>query len=102
MNIGRIHFQRVALFAVAVLPFLYVQAALYVNASTLSEILGDGLGLLAPDGDAEPGGKVLLHSVLVLTLLIRGHGERADSRSLRRVTQLRVFAQVADDSYLVK
>ena len=92
---------RVALVAVLVVPLARLQPALDVDLLALGQIFGQRLGRLAPQHDAVPLGFFLPLTGLVVPDLGRRHVDRRDGRAARRVAQLGVASEVADQNDLV-
>ena len=67
------------------------------DGAALREVLRAALGLVAEDGDAEVVGLVDPLARLVLAPAVHGDAEAADGRAARRVPQLGVARQVADE-----
>ena len=78
-----------------------LQATLHEYLLSLREVLLQALGLLAPQVDVVPLGSFLRASRLVVPFLGGREAEFGDGRSARRVAQLGVTAQVADQNHFV-
>src|SRR5207249_220869 len=80
------------------LPLTPLEAALDTDAATLGEILRAVLALLAPDGDVEVVRLLApLTRCLVLAPGVHRKAHRADGHAGRRVPELRILGQVADE-----
>src|SRR5581483_4286943 len=87
---------RLALAAVLRLPFAPIEATVDRDGPALREVLRARLGLVAEDGDAEVVRLVDPLARLVAPPAVHGDAEAADRRAARRVPELGIARQVAD------
>src|SRR3954471_5464184 len=89
--------------AIAVGVFFNSQPAFNVNGPSALQVLRRSLGLAAPESHPKPcSDVVILTSSAVLATLIRREAKTANRRALRRVTQLRIATQIANQSNFIK
>src|SRR5437762_3972358 len=91
-----------ALLAVLALPFAGAQPAFGVDLVPLAQLLGSALGGLVPDLDVEPLRLLLPLAVGALEVVVHRDAQVGHGLSARRVAQLRIGAEVADDHHLVQ
>src|SRR5262252_8947187 len=91
----------VALVAVLVVPLPCLEPAFDVDLFSLRQVLGQRLGDLSPEDDAVPFGLFLALSALIVPDLGRRHVERRHRGAARRITQLGVASEIADQNHLV-
>src|SRR5262249_25248743 len=94
-------FGRVALVAVLVVPLTRLQAAFDVDLFALGEIFGERFSRLPPEDDAVPLGFFLPLTRLVVPHFGRRHVDRRDGGAARRVAQLGVAPEIADENDFV-
>ena len=92
---------RLALGAVLRLPLAPVEAPVDRHRPALGQVLRAVLALLAPDGDREVVRLVDPLAALVLAPRVDGDTQRADRHAGRRVPELRVAGEVADENHAV-
>src|SRR4029453_11028305 len=89
---------RLALRAVLGLPLTPVEAAVDAYRASLGEVLRAALALVPPDGDVEVVRLVApLAGLRILLACVHGQAELADGGAARRVPELGVPGQVADE-----
>src|SRR6185436_14711570 len=97
------HFQRVALLSVSIDPLLDPQASFNVNRPATGQVLRSGFCLAPPERHAKPGGDiVILARVFIFALLIGGQAKAAHWRSLWRIAQFRIAAEVTDQNNFIE
>lgn len=102
LHIGCLNVERVSVIVVAVGPLLDPQTSLDVNDGAFGQVFCRVLGLLSPESDLEPGGNVLQFAGFISSLFVGRHREAAYGDALRGVTEIGVFAQVANDGDLIE
>lgn len=102
LHIGRLNVEGVSVVVVAVCPLLDPQAALDIDHGTFGQVFCCVLGLLSPESDLEPSGNVLQFAGFIASLFVGRHRETANGDALRRVTEIGVFAQVANNGDLIE
>src|SRR4051794_21454374 len=88
---------RLALAAVLRLPLAPIEAPVHCNRSALREVLRAALGLIAEDGDAEVVRLVDPLAGLVPAAAVHRDAQAADRCAARRVPELGIARQVADE-----
>src|SRR5688572_1028320 len=96
-----LHFSRISLVAVLVVPLTGLQAPLDVDLLALGQVLLQALCLLAPENDAVPLCLLLLLIVAVVPDLRRREIECGDGGAAGRIAELRIATEVADEDNLV-
>src|SRR5438105_3410581 len=92
-----------SLVAVTVRVLFHAQTTFDVNRAAALQILRSSLSLPSPERYAKPSGDVVvLTGSAILAALIRRETEAADGRTLRRVAQFGVAAEVSDQDNLVE
>src|SRR5262245_30144427 len=97
LNLGRGDLGAETLLAFTVGVLCQPQTTFNVNLTAFGQVFVSQLRLPSPGRHAEPGRLLFRFACDVLTLFRRGDGHFAKSRSLRRVPQFRVAAQITDD-----
>src|SRR4029453_4196487 len=90
---------RIPLVAVLVVPLPCLQPALDVDLLALDQILVERLSRLPPENYAVPLGLLLLLTPLVVPDFRRCEIECRDRRAARRISQLRISAEIADEDH---
>src|ERR1051326_1244650 len=94
-------FRALALDAFLVGVLVSLQAAFDVHLLPLAQVLGERLGLFAPDVDVVPLGPFLLLAGLVVPRFGGGEAEFRDGGTARRVAEFRITTKVADENHFV-
>src|SRR5204863_6870580 len=95
------HARRLALVAVLVRVFVSLEPALDVYLLSFDQIAGQRFGLLAPQIDVVPLGAFLPLARFVVPDFRRRHAEFRHGGAARRIAQLRVAPEIADQNDLV-
>ena len=91
------------LFSVAISPLFHAQPALDINRLAAAQVLRCGLSLPSPQRDAKPRSDIVVLSSLGITAtLVRGQAEVANGRSVGRVAQFGITAQITNQNDLVE
>src|SRR5215212_515985 len=96
LDIEGCHFEARPDLPLLVCPGAGFQAAFDVDAHSLFQVLGERLGALSEDGDANPLGPILPLALRAPYTVVRGHVEPQKRRAARRVSHVGIAAEVAD------
>jgi hypothetical protein len=97
LHVRGVHFEREALLTVSVRPFFEPKSSLHIHWTPFGQILRGGFGLSPPECDAKPAGHVLHLARAVFTFFVSRDRKTTDGRALWRISQFRVFPQIADE-----
>jgi class 3 adenylate cyclase len=103
LHVCRVDLQGVSRLSVAVSPLFHPQAAFDVHRFAPRKVLRCSLRLSPPERHTKPGGNIIvLAGVAVFSSLVSGQTEAANRRALRRIAQLRIATEVADQGNFVE